>query len=133
MGGKAKPFSISWSWTCSQMFRKFRCLENLRYLEWFKYGICSSLELEDRLWVIIFTQESVPRQAFIYLKSTIETQVKIIRLSTVLIINFGHNSLFFLVYFRWIWTSKCLSRPTLLIYKRWNNLLPQLLTDVQKS
>ena len=26
---------ISWRWTCSQIFRKFRRLENLRYFEWF--------------------------------------------------------------------------------------------------
>ena len=31
----------------------------------------------------------------------------------------------------WIWTSKCLLRPNLSIYKRWNKIMPQLLTDVQ--
>ena len=108
-----------------------------------KYNICSSLDLENRLWVIIFTQERVPRQAFTYLKSTIETLKKWKlfkvnnktpeRLSTLLIVNFGHNSLFFLVPCRWIWTNKCLLRLTLSIYKRWNNILPQLFTDVQKS
>ena len=70
-----------------------------------QYSICSSLDLENRPWVIIFTQERAPRQAFTYLKSTIETLKKWKlfkvnnktpeRLSTLLIVNFGHNSLFF--------------------------------------
>ena len=71
-----------------------------------KYSICSSLDFEYRLWVIIFTQERV--------------------------LNFVHNLLFLLVSCCWIWTSKCLLCLTLSIYKRWNNMVPQLLTDVKK-
>ena len=118
---------ISWRWTCSQIFRKFRRLESA------KYSICSSLDFENRLWEIIFTQERAQRQTFTYLKSTIETLKKKCenyskltiktpeRLSTLLIVNFGHNSLLFLVSCCWLWTSKCLLGPTLSIYKRWNN------------
>ena len=54
-------------------------------------------------------------------------------LSSLLIVNFGHNSLLFLVSYYWFWTSKCLLNPTLSIYKHWNNILLQLLTDVEKS
>ena len=91
-----------------------------------KYGICSSLHFEYRLWVIIFTQERALRKAFTYLKPTTETlkksenYSKLIktpeRLSTLLILNFVHNLLFLLVSRCWIWTSKCLLCPTLSIY-----------------
>ena len=53
-------------------------LENLEFrksaaiLNDVQYSICSSLDFEYRLWVIIFTQERAPRQTFTYLKSTIE-------------------------------------------------------------
>ena len=42
-----------------------------------KYSICSSVDFEHRLWVIIFTQETGPRKAFTYLKPTIETLKKV--------------------------------------------------------
>ena len=121
------------------MFRKFAAILNDA-----KYSIWSSLDFEYRLWVIIFTLERASRQAFTYLKPTTET-LKISEnyskltiktpepLSTLLIVNFGHNSLFLLVSCGWIWTTKYLLGPTLSIYKRWNNMMPQLVTDVQKS
>ena len=37
------------------------------------------------------------------------------RLSTLLIVNFGHTSLFFPVSCCWLWTCKCLLGPTLFI------------------
>ena len=91
-----------------------------------KYSICSSLDFEYRLWVIIFTQERASRQTFAYLKSTIETFEKSEdylnltiktpeRLSTLSIVNFVHNLLFFVVPCCWLWTSKCLLGPTLFI------------------
>ena len=98
-----------------------------------KYSICSSLDFEYRLWVIIFTQERAPRQTFTYLKSTIETlkkSVKIIQSNnrdtrttfySFICYKFGHNLLLFLVSCCWVWTSKCFLGPTLSIYKRWNN------------
>ena len=121
------------------MFRKFAAILND-----VKYSICSSLDFEYRLWIIIFTQERTPRQAFTYFKSKIETLKKgesysklTIKtpewLSTLLIVNFGHNPLFVLVSCCWIWTSKCLLGPALSIYKQWNNMMLQLVTDVQKS
>ena len=77
-------------------------LTSLPSISMVKYSICSSLDLENRLWVIVFTQERAPRQVFTYLKSTTETLkmwkfVKVNnktpeRLSTLLT---GHNSLFF--------------------------------------
>ena len=51
-------------------------LTSLLSISMVKYSICSSLDLQDRLWVIIFTQERAPRQAFTYLKSTIGTLKK---------------------------------------------------------
>ena len=91
-----------------------------------KCNICSSLDFEYRLWVIIFTQERASWQTFTYLKSTVETlkesenYSKLILktptwLSTLLIVNFGHKSLFFLVSCCWHWTSKYLLGPTLFI------------------
>ena len=130
---------ISWGWTCTQIFRKYLDVQKICViLNDVKYSICSSLDLENRLWEIIFTQERAPREAFTYLKSTIETlkKRKIFNVNnkntrtTFYSFNFEHNSLFFLVSL--IWTGKCLLRPTLSIYKCWNNILPQLLTDVQK-
>ena len=85
------------------MFRKFAAI-----LYDVKYSICSSLDFEYRLSVIIFTQKRDPRQAFTYIKSTIETLKKgenyskltiktPERLSNLFIVNFGHKSLFLLV------------------------------------
>ena len=37
------------------------------------------------------------------------------RLSTLLIVNFGHNSLFFVVSCCWLWTRKCFLGPILCI------------------
>ena len=51
-----------------QTFRKSAAI-----LDDVKYSICSSLDFEYRVRVIIFTQERAPRQRFIYLRSTIET------------------------------------------------------------
>ena len=141
---------ISWRWTCSQTFRKFRRLENLPlfwmmfWIMLLKYSFCSPLDFEYRFWVIICAQEIAPQQTITYLKSTIETlkerenYSKLTietpeQLSTLLFINYGHNSLLFLLSCCWLWTSKCFLGPILSIYKRWNNILLQLLTDVQKS
>ena len=121
MGGKAEPFL----WRSVEDELAVKYLENLDVLKIcailndVKCSICSSLDLENRLWVIIFAQERAPRQTF--------------KVSTILNVNFEHNSLFFLVSCRLIRTSKCLLHPTLSISKRWNNMLPHLLTDVQKS
>ena len=78
-------------------------LTSLPSISMVKYSICSSLDVENRLWVIIFTEERAPRKEFTYLKSTIEKLKKWKlfkvnnkipeRLSTLLIVNFGHNSL----------------------------------------
>ena len=46
----------------------------------FNYSICSSLDFEYRLRVIIFTQERAPRQTFTYLRSTIETLKKSVKI-----------------------------------------------------
>ena len=43
------------------------------------------------------------------------------------------HSLVFLVSFCWTWTIKYLLRPNLWICERWNKIMRQLLTDVQKS
>ena len=45
-----------------------------------KYSICSSIVLEYRLREIMFTQERAPGQTFTYLKSTIETLKKIVKI-----------------------------------------------------
>ena len=146
MGGKAEPFS----WRSVEHELAVEYLENLRYFGWCYHLFLLSLwlntvfaHLENRLWAIIFPQERAPRQALTYFKLTIQTMKKgklfevnnktPEGLSTLLIVNFGHNSLFFLLSCRWIWTCKCLLCPTLSIYKRWHNILRQLFTDVQKS
>ena len=76
-GWKSRNFfrKINWRWTCSQIFRKFSHWENLN-LNDVKYRICLSLEFEYRLWVIIFTQERVPKQTFTTVTSTIEALKK---------------------------------------------------------
>ena len=63
MTGKVKPFS-------------WRSVE-YELQSVFKYRICSSLDFEYRLWVILFTQERAPRQTLIYLKLTTETLKKV--------------------------------------------------------
>ena len=82
-GWKSRTFFMSsnWRWTCSQIFRKFRRSENLQ-LFWMmlKCSIFSSLDFEYRLWVIIFAQERALRQTFTYLKSTIETLKKSVKI-----------------------------------------------------
>ena len=62
------------------------CRKSAAILNDVKYSICSSLNVEmtsrvygDRLWVIIFTQERAPRQTCTYLKSTIETLKKSVK------------------------------------------------------
>ena len=78
MGGKAEPFS----WRSVEDDLAVKYLENLdvykicAILNDVKYSICSSLDFENRLWVIIFTEERALRQAFTYLKWTKETQKK---------------------------------------------------------
>ena len=135
---------INWRWTCSQIFRKFSHWENLN-LNDVKYRICSSLELEYRLLSNnIYTRKG--SQTNIYLrnvnnrstKKKCENYLKLIiktleRLSTFFSVNFGHNSVPFLMFCCWVWTTKCLLGPTLSIYKCWKNILLQLLTDLQKS
>ena len=129
---------ISWRWTFIQIFRNLDVQKIWSNFEYVKYSICSSLGFEYRL-LVIFTQERAPEQTFNYLKSTLnknteqkcENYSKLTittpeRLSSLLIVNFGHNLLFF-------WTSKCLLALTLSIYKRWNKILLHLLTDVQKT
>ena len=128
-GRKSRMFFMKTSliWTYSQIFRKFSFWENLRLF-------LKSMMLN---WVIIFTQERALWQTFTYSKSTMETLKKVWimfkvynkntrKLSTV----YHSISWCFCCYF---WTSKCLLGPTLSIYKRWNNILLQLLTDIQKS
>ena len=78
MGGNAEPFS-------------WRSVEDELAV---KYSICSSLDLENRIWVIRFTQERAPRQAFTYLKSTIETLKK----SKLLKVNSKNNKNDFLLF-----------------------------------
>ena len=53
------------------------------------------------------------------------------RLCTVFVFNFGHISHLFLVFLPLPWTSKCLLGLTLSIYKRWNNILLKLLTEIK--
>ena len=78
MGGKAETFS----WSSVEDELAVNYLENLdiqkicSILNDIKNSICSSLDIENRLWVIIFTQKRAPRQAFSYLKSTIKTLKK---------------------------------------------------------
>ena len=78
MGGKAESFS----WSSVEDELAVNYLENLdvqkicSILNDIKNSICSSLDIENRLWVIIFTQKRAPRQAFSYLKSTIKTLKK---------------------------------------------------------
>ena len=78
MGGKAESFS----WSSVEDELAVNYLENLdiqkicSILNDIKNSICSSLDIENRLWVIIFTQRRAPLQAFSYLKSTIKTLKK---------------------------------------------------------
>ena len=51
----------------------------------------------------------------------------------IVLLYFRHISLLFLVFCSWLCTSKCFLGPNLSIYKRWNNILLQLLTGAQKS
>ena len=70
MGGKAETFS----WSSVEDELAVNYLENLdvqkicSIFNDIKNSICSSLHIENRLWVIILTQKIAPRQAFSYLK-----------------------------------------------------------------
>ena len=132
--------TISWRWTFSQIFRRFRHIENLRLF----FVMLNTVLLIFRLWLStlssdIYTRKSSPTNIYLfkvnnrntekkcenYSKLTIKTPE---RLSTLLIVNFGHNSLLFLVSRCWLWTSKCLLGPTLSIYKHWSNTVAS--TDI---
>ena len=82
MAGKAETFS----WRSDEDELAIKYLENLEFwisaviLNDVKYSICSSLDFEYKLWVIMFTQERAPRQTFTYLKSTIETLKKSVKI-----------------------------------------------------
>ena len=143
MAGKAEPFS--WREVEYELVVKY--LENLTIeifscnFEWWEIKHL----LIFRLWVIIFApRKTTPiiiylfkvnnkrtkKECEISSKLTIKTQE---RLSIIFIVNFGHNSHFFQCFCCWLWTRECLLGPTQSVYKRWNNMLLQLLTDVQKS
>ena len=70
MGGKAEPFP----WRLVEDELAIKYFENLdvykicAILSDVKCSIGSSLDLESRLWMIIFTRERAPRQAFTNLK-----------------------------------------------------------------
>ena len=95
---------ISWRWTSSLLFRKFSYCEKL----WLFWIMLNTAFADFRLWVIMFTQERVPRPTFIYSKSRIETLKikceicsKLIiktpgRLSTLFVVKSEHFHSFFL-------------------------------------
>ena len=128
----------------SQIFRKFSRLKNRRLFWMMLNTVFAHLRtLNTTLSNNIYTRKSSPTNIYLfkvnnrnneekcenYSKLTLKTPE---RLYTLLIVNFGHNSLLFLVSCCCFWTSKCLLGPTLSIYKRWNNILLHLLIDLQK-
>ena len=132
---------ISWRWTCCQIFRKFRHLKHLRlfwmmlntvfaHLLTLRNDIYTRKSSLTNIYLFKVNNRSTKEKCENYSKLTIKTSEQHF---TLLIVDFGHNSLLFLVYCSWLSTSKCLLGPTLSIYKHWNNILLQLLTDVQKS
>ena len=132
---------ISWRWTCCQIFRKFRHLKHLRlfwmmlntvfaHLLTLRNDIYTRKSSLTNIYLFKVSNRSTKEKCENYSKLTIKTSEQ---LFTLLIVDFGHNSLLFLVSCSWLSTSKCLLGPTLSICKHWNNILLQLLTDVQKS
>ena len=86
----------------------------------------------------MFTQERTPQQTFTYSKSRIETlKNKCETCSKLTIKTPGQLYTLLLLTLNILTPFPCILLltwgPTLSTYKRWNNILLQLLTDVQKS
>ena len=142
-GWKSRTFFMkrSWIWTCSKIFRKFNYWEiQLQFwmmgnkasahLQTLGNNICTRKTTPIIIYLFKVNNKRTKKECEISSKLTIKTQE---RLSIIFIVNFGHNSHFFQCFCCWLWTRECLLGPTQSVYKRWNNMLLQLLTDVQKS
>ena len=144
MAAKAEFFSEkrSWIWTCSEISRKFRLLrksatilnEASSYLYTLGNDIYTGKNSSTNIYLFRVNNSNTRKRREICSKLAI---MSLQRRSTVFIVNFEYIYTFlhlFLVFlYCWLWTIKCLLGPILSIYKCWNYLLPQVLTDVHKS
>ena len=143
MAAKAEFFSEkrSWIWTCSEISRKFRLLrksatilnEASFYLYTLGNNIYTGKVSSTNIYLFRVNNSNTRKRREICSKLAI---VSLQRRSTVFIVNSEYISYLFTpfssFYYR-LWAIKCLLSPTLLIYKRWNYLLLQVVTDLQKS